>query len=80
MDGNLITQLTLFAHSVTQAVLVRRYELPSTAAFLACNGVMDYHVEPVTLDDEEWYQLTPATEPLWAASPPMQYTYAYTMI
>ncbi|MFD1677416.1 hypothetical protein [Alicyclobacillus fodiniaquatilis] len=74
MDSELQIQLTLFAHGVVQSVLVRRSELPAAAAFLACNSVAHYHVEPIALDDEEWFQLSPATEPLWDTAPPMQHT------
>lgn len=80
MDCNLQKLLPLFAHGSIPSVIVRRSELPEAAAYLAIAGVDHYHVEPIALDGDEWFQLFPATEPLWAASPPMQHTYAHTMI
>ncbi|MFD1674941.1 hypothetical protein [Alicyclobacillus fodiniaquatilis] len=74
MDTNLQKQLDLFANGAVQLVLVRRHELPTAAAYLAIAGVDHYHVEAVALDDEEWFQLSPACEPLWRTAPPMLHT------
>ncbi len=70
MDCNLITELTLFAAGRRDIVIIRVFELPASAAWLACKRLGAYAIQEVQICNEDMYQLSHATGDLWASGPP----------